>query len=135
MLVLVTGGRTYKDDVPLYEALWRTLQGVPDGDTLTLVHGHAKGADSIARDWARASRREQGKPVREQGFRAEWWTLGAQAGPIRNARMVAWCSEKQAQGERVLVIACPGGRGTADCVAKAMGAGLRVLTLTEILEP
>lgn len=53
-------------------------------------------------------------------FRADWEQCGRQAGPLRNARMLA-------EGRPDAVIAFPGGKGTADMVRKARAAGLPVV--------
>lgn len=76
----------------------------------TIVHGCAPGADTLADEWAAAN------CVRVDQFPAAWKTLGPAAGPIRNQQMV----DAGADG----VIAFPGGRGTADCVRRAEGAGI-----------
>ncbi len=52
-------------------------------------------------------------------YEADWHEHGRAAGPIRNARMIA-------EGRPDLVIAFPGGRGTADMVSRARKAGIEV---------
>ena len=52
-------------------------------------------------------------------FPADWKTYGRAAGPLRNARMIA-------EGKPDLVLAFPGGRGTADMTRKARAAGVEV---------
>jgi hypothetical protein len=52
---------------------------------------------------------------------AEWNRHGNKAGPIRNATMLAMKPPVK------LVVAFPGGSGTADMVAKAKAAGLEVM--------
>lgn len=136
MIVLVTGGRTFGERDGEFDALCDALYDIDNETRITcVVHGHAHGADAIARGWAEL--RREGPPARPdihiQGFRADWNLLGRGAGHERNARMVAWVASRAAAGERVLVLACPGGRGTADCVAKARAAGLTVKTLDEVL--
>ena len=104
--VMVTGGRGYSD----VNAVRDALAGLPAGTTI--FHGGATGADALAASVAR----EMGLPTRH--FPADWGLLGRRAGPIRNRAMLA---------ERpVLVIAFPGGRGTADAVAAAQEAGVPV---------
>ena len=51
---------------------------------------------------------------------AEWHRLGRKAGPIRNQRMLD-------EGKPDLVVAFPGGTGTAGMVALACKAGVRVI--------
>lgn len=141
MIVLVTGGRDYGTDIDierLYDALY-TIHG--QTPITVLVHGYARGADSIAREWGEG-RRQMGQDVSVMGFRADWdlqhhckghrhTRLGA--GHCRNGRMIAWVVAQP--GTDKLVLACPGGRGTADCVRQAKAAGLVVKTLDDVLEP
>lgn len=53
---------------------------------------------------------------------AEWDRLGRKAGPIRNQRMLD-------EGKPALVIAFPGGTGTAGMVAIARKGRVPVITL------
>lgn len=62
--------------------------------------------------------------MRQWGFAADWDGQGRGAGIRRNAEMLA-------QGCPSAVLACPGGRGTADMVERAALSGLPVLRLTE----
>lgn len=133
MIVLVTGGRDFgnhpAEHSRLCDALW-TLNHA--AGTTCVVHGYARGADSVAREWAE-NRIGDGLNVTVQGFRADWQRLGRAAGHERNGRMVAWCKAKADGGDRVIVLACPGGKGTANCVEQAKRAGLVVKTLDEVL--
>ena len=110
MTVLVCGGRDYRNTERLNEVLTRLLAKHPD---LTIVHGGAPGADLLAGDWAQAH------DVPVTVFRAAWDRYGRRAGPIRNQRMLD-------EGKPHLVVAFPGGAGTADMVAKAERAGVAV---------
>jgi hypothetical protein len=108
--VVVTGGRTYADRDRLYavlSAVWSRYPGC------TLVEGGALGADRLAREWARAN------AVAVETVVANWATHGKSAGPRRNREML------ELPGVR-LVVAFPGGRGTAHAVATAKGLGLKV---------
>jgi hypothetical protein len=51
---------------------------------------------------------------------ADWFSHGKAAGPIRNQEMLAMEAP-------ALVVAFPGGRGTADMVRRARKAGVDVL--------
>jgi len=51
---------------------------------------------------------------------ANWAELGRKAGPIRNQQMLD-------EGKPNLVVAFPGGRGTADIVRRARAAGIEVV--------
>ena len=82
-------------------------------DKHDLIHGAARGADSLAGEWAST------RAVPVKIFPADWQTHGRSAGHIRNAQMLR-------EGKPDLVVAFPGGRGTADMVAKANAAGITV---------
>jgi hypothetical protein len=110
MRVLVCGGRNYNDKAKVFEILNFVHARQP---ILTIVEGGASGADHLASQWAIAN------GVPDESHPAEWNRLGAAAGPIRNASMLATGIN--------LVIALPGGRGTADMVAKAAAAGVVVI--------
>jgi hypothetical protein len=108
--VLVCGGRDF-DDVRL---AYSTLDSFLDGaDEMTLAHGGARGADSIGGQWAVF----RGVPV--VVYPADWARHGRSAGPIRNALMLR-------EFKPTIVIAFPGGKGTAHMVGIARAAGVRV---------
>ena len=109
MRIIVTGGRDYADAKKLFAVL--------DSIRPTLVmHGAYRGADTLADDWAKS------RGVKCKPFPADWTAHKKQAGPIRNSRMIAEGAD--------LVVAFPGGTGTADCVCKARAAGIEVLEVT-----
>lgn len=108
LTVLVCGGRNYGDARTLSAVLDRAYAVNPFG---RLIHGAANGADVLAGRWAQT----RGVPVTE--FPADWTRDGRAAGPLRNQRMLD-------EGKPHLVIAFPGGRGTADMVARARKAGV-----------
>lgn len=108
MRVLVCGGRDYDNRDHVFHTL----------DTLSppvtrLIVGDARGADHLAYIWA--CRRDRA-PER---YTAEWDRYGPRAGPIRNQRMLD-------EGKPELVLAFPGGRGTADMMRRAKAAGVPV---------
>ena len=112
MRVLVCGGRNFKDEA----AVFQTLDQI--GGVAHLIEGGAKGADTLARLWAN---RNLG-PDQLTTFEAEWRVHGKAAGAIRNQRMLD-------EGKPDLVVAFPGGRGTADMVRRAERAGVPVQKL------
>jgi hypothetical protein len=113
--VLVCGGRDYDDRGQLYVALDR----LHAAHRFSLViAGGARGADTLARDWAKA------REVPVKVYMAQWQRLGSEAGPVRNQRMLD-------KGRPDLVIAFPGGRGTADMVERARRAGVEILLIEE----
>jgi hypothetical protein len=116
MRVLVCGGRDYADARALNEALDAIHRETP---ITRLIHGAARGADSLAATWAVS----RGIPA--SAFPADWKQDGKAAGFIRNARMLR-------DGRPELVVAFPGGKGTAHMVKLAKDAGVPV---REIAEP
>lgn len=114
--VAVTGGRDY-EDASLVEDTLRMLY-VQEGE-FTLLHGGAPGVDSFAKQWAIDS------GFTSQEFPANWAAFGKAAGPIRNRDMVR---------EADMLIAFPGGRGTADCIKAATMAGVPVFLAVPIKE-
>lgn len=111
--VIVCGGRDYSDADRMAAVMdrYRTRFGIS-----VLIEGGATGADSLAREWAHKS------GILVATFPADWEAHGPAAGPIRNAFMLE-------SGEPDAVVAFPGGRGTADMVAKAEAAGVKVWKL------
>lgn len=109
--VLVCGGRDFHD----VALLIRTLNHYHDqyGQKLRIINGGATGADRLAAEWA------ERRHVPVQTYWAYWKTHGKKAGPIRNQRMLD-------EGKPDLVVAFPGGRGTADMVRRARAAGVPV---------
>lgn len=110
---IVTGGRDYADRYHVYTVLDRVVR--EDG-FLTVVEGGASGADLIAYEWGVA----RGYDVLT--FVANWKKHGKAAGPIRNAEMIEACKDMA-----TVVVAFPGGRGTADMVRQSTRAGLTVI--------
>lgn len=108
--ILVCGGRDYANRARLFAVLDQYRAAVK---IEAIVHGAARGADSLADEWATS----RGVPV--QRFPANWDVYGNAAGPLRNARMLR-------EAEPHLVVAFAGGRGTADMVRRARSAGVRV---------
>jgi len=74
-----------------------------------LINGAATGVDSIASCWAYQN------GVTCESYPAQWTKFGRAAGPLRNQRMIDF-------GKPDLVVAFPGGVGTADMIAKAREA-------------
>ncbi|MBB5222740.1 hypothetical protein HNP73_002676 [Amaricoccus macauensis] len=111
MRVFVCGGRGFTDRESLRSALDRIASGARID---VVIHGDAAGADRLAGEWARLS------GIRELAFPADWERHGRAAGPIRNRRMLV-------EGEPDLVVAFPGGRGTANMMRQARAAGVPVL--------
>ena len=102
-----------------YMQLSKTLDKLwgPDYlDAPTIIQGGAKGADFLAKVYAH----ECGIPCEE--YPADWKAYGKAAGHLRNQKMLD-------EGKPDLVVAFPGGNGTADMVARARKAGVEVLVV------
>jgi hypothetical protein len=83
-----------------------------------IVSGMATGADNAAVDWATTNW------LKVHEFPADWKKHGKGAGPIRNQQMID-------EGKPNLVVAFPGGNGTADMVRRAKKAGIEVIEVTD----
>jgi hypothetical protein len=94
MKILVCGGRDYQDKDRVTAVLNEYINQVE-----AIVHGAGRGADTLAGEWANENN------IREIKYPAEWTEFGLGAGFKRNTAML---SEKPD-----IVIAFPGGRGTA----------------------
>ncbi len=101
MRYLICGGRNFSD-----RRLFRdTVNGLEVTPTV-IIHGCATGADAMASEWATA------KGIPELRYPADWKRYGRSAGPIRNQLMLV-------DGWPDIVIAFPGGIGTADMITRA----------------
>lgn len=109
MKVIVCGGRDNWD----WDGLWRALNAIHKRTPIThLMHGGATGVDQMAYVWAAE------RMIDVTVFRADWKAHGRAAGPIRNGHMLDQKPD--------LLIALPGGRGTADMVRQAEARGVPV---------
>lgn len=125
--VLVCGGRNFRDRALLFATLDRLHA---ERKFTALMQGEAPGADRLARDWA-CTKRE----IERWKCPAKWTDLShpdavirtrrdgtkydAKAGTRRNAKMLEWKPN--------LVVAFPGGSGTADMMRRARAAGVEVI--------
>jgi hypothetical protein len=113
MKVIVCGGRTFLN----YDAFERFMDMINAIWRVSLViHGGQRGADAMAKHWANQHH------IDDRPFRADWDRYRRAAGPIRNKQMLD-------EGKPELVIAFPGGRGTANMRTQAQRAGVTVLNL------
>jgi hypothetical protein len=109
--VLVCGGRNYRDQDHVWTFLSDLNAKQPIG---LLIHGAATGADRLAQAWAR------NRLIPDREFESNWPVDGAAAGPMRNQRMID-------EGKPDLVVAFPGGPGTADLIQRAKLHGVKVI--------
>jgi len=110
--VIVCGGRNYTDR----DHISNTLLSLDkkEGPFDCIIHGCATGADREGMIWA------QTMGILHAPFQADWRAHRKIAGLLRNQRMID-------EGRPDLVIAFPGGNGTADMVKRAKRAGLKVI--------
>lgn len=109
--VIVCGGRDFERPAFIWTKLDEFHATTPIG---ALIQGGGRGVDRIAAEWARTR-----PEIERHVCRANWANLGRAAGPIRNGRMLEWLPDA--------VLAFPGGPGTADMVAQAERAGVRIV--------
>lgn len=112
MRVIVCGGRDFSDANQVNQVLDELHERY--GFTV-LCHGNAKGADMLADKWA------QKNNVLVMAYPADWHGQGKAAGPIRNRKM--------AESGAMLLIAFPGGKGTANMKTEARKAGVRIIDI------
>lgn len=113
MRILITGSRDWSDGGTINQAILEHTKGLHP-DTVTVVHGDARGADELA-----------GYAASTYGFHVETHPAdrsahGKAAGPIRNQKMVDLGAD--------ICLAFPKGisAGTFDCAQRAQGAGIPV---------
>lgn len=118
MRVLVCGGRNYYNKL----SVKRTLDELHAKQPITcIIQGAATGADFLAKHWAVAY---GGPGMKVEEYKADWAGQGRSAGPKRNVMMLN-------ASRPDLVVAFPGGKGTAHMVRKAKAAGLTVIEVKE----
>lgn len=109
MRILVCGGRDFNNRALFNKA----LQPYASKEN-TIIHGAARGADSLANTWA------YDNDCEVIAYPANWDKYGKRAGYIRNVQMLN-------EGKPDLVIAFPGGKGTEMMALLAESAGVSVI--------
>jgi hypothetical protein len=115
--IIIAGGREFTDRTHAFKRLddfnrWANTQGL---NLTTIIHGDARGADRIGRDWGNHHK------LNVVPFPADWDTHGKSAGPIRNQLMLDQKPD--------FVITFSGGRGTAHMKRISKQAGVTVFSL------
>ena len=107
---IICGGRDFADAEMFNSAMGDLVRsrGMPE----CIINGGARGADLLAREWA------EHHAIQAVTVLADWDSHGRQAGPLRNQTMLDRSPN--------LVVAFPGGRGTADMVRRSRKAGVDV---------
>lgn len=117
LVVLVCGGRDFNDN----ELVRRTLAHLLNYDDVEIIQGGARGADRLGKMFA------EDHSLRGKTFEADWDQYGRRAGPIRNHEMLNYLLTRREQGDKVCVIAFPGGKGTDFMSEIADKAGIPIL--------
>jgi hypothetical protein len=146
MRIMITGGRSYGYldpkkilEHPKRRAERKTFREALDALTLLpggvteIIHGdETKGVDRRAKEWATGNR------IKETPFPAAWGDLETQpcvvkvgAGGARYNALAGFArNQRMVDSKPDLVVAFPGGKGTADAVARARAAGIEVMVIT-----
>jgi hypothetical protein len=122
MRVLVCGGRNYWDRTTFFTALKQVILDfrhtsksyLDTNDKLVIISGGAKGADTLAKEFALYW------GIEFLEFKADWEQYGKAAGFIRNKQMLD-------EGKPDLVVAFPGGNGTANMKAITKFAKIKLI--------
>jgi predicted Rossmann-fold nucleotide-binding protein len=112
--VLVCGGRIFSDKDKVYSVL-NLINKIFDNDII-IIQGGATGADSLAKEWAADN------CVICITENVNWDLYGKKAGPIRNQLMLD-------KHKPDIVIAFPGGNGTADMINRSIKNNFKVVTM------
>lgn len=126
--ILVTGSRDWTDSGRVYTELARAAHE-SGAERVVVIHGDASsGADLFADTWARAEDRATPAPRP-----ADWARYGKPAGNIRNTQMaeeedadICLAFQEPCRAPRCKRPRPHDSHGTADCVAKAVAAGITV---------
>lgn len=117
--VLVTGSRNYDDKSNLFDALADQYE-----PGMIVVHGGARGADTIACEWVKKMQ-SLGYQVTAEVHQADWYEYGKAAGLVRNQQMV------DAGADVCLAFPLGESRGTRHCMKAAKKAGIPVINFAE----
>jgi hypothetical protein len=115
MRVLVCGSRHFNDHKFMKDVLQKEFYS---DDTVTLIHGDAKGADRLSEEVLKGYFHGGFEVLR---FPADWDTYGKSAGPIRNTKML-----KEGKPDMVIAFMAKDSRGTKNMVDQAESAGIPV---------
>lgn len=130
MRILVCGGRDYHN----FTLIYKTLDDLDSGSLIEVViHGNASGADTCGSLWA-LLHHKQALP-----YPAKWDDLHVAGAIVRKGQyglynVVAGFQRNQQmidEGKPDLVVAFPGGKGTADMVNRAHQAKIEVMEVKD----
>ena len=115
--IIVCGGRKYDDRPQMKEVLTKLHEERP---IVECIHGDARGADILSGYFFKKFYPE----VAMTPVPADWDKYGRAAGAIRNKVMLAMKPD--------VVVAFPGGRGTANMISIARKAGIEVIEVPQL---
>lgn len=139
LAILVTGDRAYRHERMLFavlDGLYTLAQievaerqrGCAQEPNVLLIQGDAKGADTMARDWA------ESRGVDHRDFPAKWELYGKAAGSMRNEEML--CFLRCTPARRKVIVAfhddLAASRGTAHMVDIARKSGIPTFHLERL---
>lgn len=113
--IIVTGGRDFNDKDFVFSTLHRIRRLLTDEEELMIIHGGAKGVDSLAEEWVSINF------LQSMIYHADWKSYGKSAGPVRNTQML------DDHEDIDMVLAFPGGYGTNHMKTSAKKRGHLVL--------
>ena len=123
MIVAVVTGSRNAPHLETWQAFRRVFESLRP---VIVIDGGCRGADESASDAARLMR------IPTMRVPALWEEQGRKAGPMRNRRMIRFAEDIAGEiGAEVVLVAAPGGRGTADYIRAAESRLLRIVQTTE----
>ena len=137
MKVLVTGDRSWKNPFAIRVMLTGlSMEALAKGQRFIVIHGGARGADTIASDWVKESRAAGFKHISQKRVDAHWShtedcpvdckeLVGRVAGPVRNGKLLALKPNLCVAFHDDLV----NSKGTRDMVNKCRSAQIPVMHL------
>ena len=115
MRVLICGGRNFNDDGLMMDTMIDI--NIEFNGIDVIIDGDCRGADKLGGEWAEYMN------IEREIYPANWNKYGKSAGYKRNTQMLV-------EGKPDLVVAFPGGKGTAMMIKIARDAGVEVREIT-----
>jgi hypothetical protein len=112
--IAVTGGRNYDNKLVVFNTLDDYVSNIKD--TILLMHGGCTGADQLAKEWARL------RGIHNAEVEALFNYYGPIGGPKRNKMIIDMAPN--------ILIAFPGGKGTANMLKQAQDQGIVTINVT-----
>ena len=117
-VLIITGSRDFTDRHFVFATLDKEHAARP---ITLLVHGDARGADTLADHWARAHQ------IKVDTIPADWGRYGIKAGPIRNIEML-----EKYPGAKVIGFSLGKSTGTRHCMREAKKRGHEVVDVSYV---